>query len=140
MNYWLKFLSIMVVFGVVLTGCQKTKSPKASGMDLTKRVKSEGLKELTVSVGTVMNVDMSVHGSVGTQADYKIGDRRIVGLLRKDLTYLRPERMKPGMTGGDAAKERFYFKAIAPGVTEIQLISEFRGKVEKTYTFTVTVK
>ena len=129
MKTGLMVLSISAIVGLILVSCQETKSPDSSGMDLTKRVKSQGLKKLTVSVGSEMFIDMNVHGSVGFSADYKIGDKKVVNLIRSKLTYLRPERMKPGMTGGDAAKERFFFKAVNPGTTDIQLITEDRKSV-----------
>jgi len=96
-----------------------------------RRVKCRGDDSITsLSVGEEFRYKFHRHGSVGEDATFEIGNTRIISHERTETVYLHPEKMKPGMTGGDAERGMWFFKAIAPGATTLTIFVMFRGEVE----------
>ena len=125
---------------LLLAGCSNKAENNDTGKIDLSDVISEKTSTLQVTTGTEMFVDMTMHTSVGITADFEIGDKKIVEMYKSTLTYETPERMKPGMTGGDKASKRFYFRALKAGTTEIELITSFRGKIENIDRIEVTIQ
>lgn len=136
------FVGIILTLG--MTSCSTTDAPKVHNGKIeppeSDVLNLKGKKMLIVPVGTKMYADMRVHGSIGSAARYKIANPKIVKLVSRKLTYLYPERMKAGSFGGDRANRRYVFEAEKPGITEIRLLQEFRGKIEKEEVILIKVK
>lgn len=94
---------------------------------------------LWLSVGDEFYVQFHRHGSVGEDAEFEIADDRIVTHIRTEAEYLHPERMKPGWTGGDAERGRWFFRAETPGETTFTIRILFRFSVESSCTMTLVV-
>lgn len=114
-------LSILRVLAFVTAGCG-TASKKQS-----------------LKVGARGFYIVPVHASVGKWATAASSDEAIVRIVDTQTRYLRPERMKPGFTGGDAAQHTFVFEGIAPGTATVTVTKLFRDKVEETVKIKVTV-
>lgn len=92
-----------------------------------------------LSVGDEFYVQFHRHGSVGEDAEFEIADEKVVTHTHTEAEYLHPERMKPGWTGGDAERGRWFFKANNPGETSLTIRILFRFRVESTCTITLVV-
>ncbi|TFF83796.1 hypothetical protein EU524_01865 [Candidatus Thorarchaeota archaeon] len=92
-----------------------------------------------LSVGDEFYVQFHRHGSVGEDAEFEISDEGVVTHIRTEAEYLHPERMKPGWTGGDAERGRWFFRAEKPGETKFTIRILFRFNVESTCTMTLVV-
>ena len=128
----------LAVVCVALAGCRSGSfdagKPEGKAMDLASKT------EFSVAPGTEMFADMEVHGSVGLEAEFEISDSNVLKMVGSKLTYTNPERMKPGMTGGDRGVRRYRFRALKPGTAQLELITMYRGQVKKTRTVKITVK
>ena len=128
----------LAVVCVVLAGCG------SGGFDAGKQERGAidlgNQTELSVAPGAEMFADMEVHGSVGLGSEFEISDPRVLKMVGSKLTYTNPEKMKPGMTGGDRGVRRYRFQAVEPGTAQIKLITMYRGQVQKTRTVSITVK
>lgn len=100
--------------------------------------KEEGQLE-NLSVGEEFYVQFHRHGSVGEDAEFEIDDQEVVSHLRTETEYLHPERMKPGWTGGDAERGKWFFKAQKKGTTYLTVRILFRFEVESTSTVKLVV-
>jgi predicted secreted protein len=128
----------LVVVCVALAGCRSggcdSGEPEGKAVDLASKTES------SVARGTEMFADMEVHGSVGLEAELKISDSSVLRMVGSELTYTNPEKMKPGMTGGDQGVRRYRFRAIEPGTAQLELITMYRGQVKKARTVRITVR
>ncbi len=125
---------------VFFTGCSNTKSTDSNNKGTTIDLNNIGLKEVTVKVGDQLTYSFEVHGSVGYSGAYKIDHEEVVMFADEKIKYHHPERMKEGMTGGDAATGTYVFKAKAPGTATITVDQLFRGEVEASSAFNITVQ
>jgi hypothetical protein len=97
-------------------------------------------QSITIKINEKVSYDFSLHESVGFTAEYYIKDEGIIKYINTKVKYYHPERMKPGMTGGDSARGTFIFKAIKQGETELVIKHLFRGEVDKIVKIQITVK
>ncbi len=96
---------------------------------------------LKISVGDEFYYQFHRHGSVGEDAEFSIEDDSIITHTGTEAKYLHPEHMKkPGWTGGDAERGKWFFKALKAGGTTLKINILFRFKVESTCTITIIVK
>jgi hypothetical protein len=96
---------------------------------------------LKLSVGDEFYYKFHRHGSVGEDAEFEIGDNSIIVHTDTETEYLHPEHMKkPGWTGGDAERGRWFFKALKAGGTTLRINIMFRFKVESSCTITIVVE
>ncbi|MCJ7817654.1 MAG: hypothetical protein MUP60_02280 [Candidatus Thorarchaeota archaeon] len=96
---------------------------------------------LKLSVGDEFYYQFHRHGSVGIDAEFEIEDNSILAHTDSETEYLHPEHMKkPGWTGGDAEKGKWFFKALKPGGTTLKINILFRFEVESTCTLTIVVE
>jgi hypothetical protein len=96
--------------------------------------------EVTVAVGTTLLYSFKWHASVGQGADQKVADEAVVRYVRMDEAFAQSEEDRAGKPGSDAATGTYVFEAVAPGTTTVQIDETFRGSVEKSTTFTITVR
>ncbi len=81
------------------------------------------------------------HGSVGEDAEFVIEDSSVLEHERTETEYLHPENMKkPGWTGGDAERGKWFFRAIKPGKTKLTVRILFRFEVESECTMNIVVE
>jgi predicted secreted protein len=102
-------------------------------------VELENQSSATLKVGERASFAAPVHGSVGIAAECVTSDAAVLRLVSADTTYLHPENMRPGMTGGDAARRVYIFEAAAPGQATVTYRKVFRGTLEQTKEIKVTV-
>ncbi len=108
--------------------------------DTLRRLECRGdSQEEHLTVGEEFYVQFHRHGSVGEDAEFEIDDEEVVTHLRTETEYLHPERMKPGWTGGDAERGRWYFRTQARGTTYLTVRILFRFEVESTCTLRLIV-
>jgi len=122
------------------TEATASEDPPAKGAATVEALTPLGPKVHEVTVGTQLTFSFASHGSVGKGGDYSIGDETVVRFVRRDLTYLHPERMGHGMTGGDAASAVFVFEAVKPGKTTVETRKTYRGDVTESTIHEITVK
>ncbi|MGY5853574.1 MAG: hypothetical protein RTU92_08430 [Candidatus Thorarchaeota archaeon] len=112
--------------------------PKAE--DIRRIECGKGDLEITMPVGEVFYYQFHRHGSVGEDAEFDIGDTDIITHERTHTEYLHPEKMKPGWTGGDAERGKWFFRAVKAGRTTLKIRILFRFEVESECTFNVVVE
>lgn len=96
---------------------------------------------LRISVGDEFCYQFSRHGSVGIDAEFNIEDDSIISHTKTEVEYLHPEHMKkPGWTGGDAERGKWFFKTLKAGGTTLRINTLFRFEVESSCTITIVVK
>jgi hypothetical protein len=98
-----------------------------------------GGSHVTVEVGEQFYCEFTRHGSVGEDAEFEIDDTTVFIHEKTDTEYLHPERMKPGWTGGDAEKGRWFFKALRPGKATLTVHTVFRFEVQDVCRIEITV-
>lgn len=69
-----------------------------------------------------------------------VGDEAVVRFVCRDVTYLHPEKMGHGMTGGDAATSVFVFEAVKPGKTSVETRKTYRGMITESTIHEIVVK
>ena len=114
------------------------KPPK----DETIRVECKGDDTLLkLSVGDEFYYQFHRHGSVGEDAEFIIEDDSIISHTDTKTEYLHPENMKkPGWTGGDAERGKWFFKALKAGGTTLKINILFRFEIESSCTITIVVE
>ena len=96
---------------------------------------------LKLSTGDEFYCQFSRLGSVGTDAEFNIEDDSIISHTGTEAEYLHPEHMKkPGWTGGDAERGKWFFKALKAGGTTLKINTLFRFEVESSCTITIVVE
>lgn len=111
--------------------------PPSDGIE----VKCKGRESsITLLVGREFWVGFSRHGSVGEDAEFEITDSSVITHEKTETEYLYPDRMKPGWTGGDAERGRWFFKVIAPGTTALIIRTLFRFDVESECRIDISAK
>jgi hypothetical protein len=96
---------------------------------------------LTFSVGDKFYYQFHRHGSVGEDAQFTIGDPSVISHEGTETEYLHPENLKkPGWTGGDAERGKWFFKALKPGETTIVIEELFRFEIESRCTVNILVE
>ena len=96
---------------------------------------------LEFSVGDRFYYQFHRHGSVGEEAQFTIGDPSIISHEKTETEYLHPENLeKPGWTGGDAERGKWFFKALKPGQTTLVIEELFRSKLESRCTINLVVE
>jgi len=96
---------------------------------------------LKLSVGDEFYYQFHRHGSVGEDAEFAIEDDSIISHTNTETEYLHPENMKkPGWTGGDAERGKWFFKALKDGGTTLKINTLFRFEVESSCTITIIVE
>jgi hypothetical protein len=96
-------------------------------------------KDVSVVVGGTLLYSFKSHASVGYGATQQVTDPAVVKYVRTDTAYEQSEAERAGKTGADAATGTFVFEAVAPGNTTVTVEEQFRGTVEQSTTFTITV-
>jgi hypothetical protein len=96
--------------------------------------------EVRAPLGAELRWSFKSHGSVGYAASHAIGDEQVVAYRKTDMTYEYPDKVAAGMPGGDAATGTFVFEAVGVGTTTLRVDNEFRGTVEQSTTYTITVE
>lgn len=97
-------------------------------------------QELNVKKNDQLKYSYTEHVSVGYTADFEIENQEILIHLETDTAYRYPEKMKEGMTGGDAANTTFTFGAIAEGTTLLIIRKYYRSELETEYRFRINIK
>ena len=96
---------------------------------------------LKLSAGDEFYYQFHRHGSVGEDAEFEIGDNSIIVHTDTQTEYLHPEQMKkPGWTGGDAERGKWFFKALKPGGATLTVNIMFRFEVESSCTLSIIVE
>ncbi len=110
--------------------------------DENRRVECKGDNTvLKLSVDDEFYYEFSRHGSVGVDAEFSIDDDSIISHTSTKAEYLHPEHMKkPGWTGGDAERGKWFFKAMKAGGTTLKINILFRFEVESSCTITIIVE
>lgn len=96
--------------------------------------------EVRAPLGATLRWSFRSHGSVGYGASHAIGDAAILAYRTTEMAYEQSEAEREGKTGADAATGTFVFEAIGVGTTTLQVDNEFRGSVEQSTTYTITVE
>ena len=107
-----------------------------------RRIECSGDNSIvTLPVGQEFYYQFHRHGSVGEDAEFVIGDDAVVSYLRTESEYLHPENLKkPGWTGGDAERVKWFFKAQKQGTTALTINILFRFDIESTCVLNITVE
>ena len=95
-------------------------------------------KDYTLQVGEKVYFQIDVHASVGMGGQYENTDETVVKLFGEEYNF--KQKQVAGMTGGDAATKVFTFEAIKIGQVKLTFQKNFRGKIEETTEFNITVK
>ena len=95
-------------------------------------------KDYTLKVGEKAYFQIDVHASVGIGAQYENTNESVLKLFSDEYNF--KQKQEPGMAGGDAATQVFTFEAIKIGETKLTFKKNFRGKIEETTEFNITVK
>lgn len=103
----------------------KQKAPQASQIACSKEGSAYSFK-----LGATFFYEFLRHGSVGIEVEFEIANTGVVSLVNTEEEYLHPERMKPGWTGGDSQRGRWFFRADKKGNTTILIRNLFRGRLE----------
>ncbi|MFV8751758.1 hypothetical protein ACNOYE_14530 [Nannocystaceae bacterium ST9] len=98
-----------------------------------------GEHELAVGLGATLRYSFKSHASVGFGASQRSDDEAVIRYVRTDMQYSQSEADRAGKPGSDAATGIFVFEAVGPGTTTLVVDEEFRGAVERSTTFTITV-
>jgi hypothetical protein len=96
--------------------------------------------EVRASLGAELRWSFKSHGSVGYAASHAIGDETVLAYRETEMAYEHPDKVAAGMPGGDAATGTFVFEAVGVGTTTLRVDNEFRGTVEQSTTYTITVE
>lgn len=109
--------------------------------DILKVECTEENTVLKLSIGDEFYYQFHRHGSVGEDAEFKISDDSIIKHTDTQTEYLHPENMKkPGWTGGDAERGKWFFKALKQGETTLTINILFRFEIESTCTIPIIVE
>jgi hypothetical protein len=96
---------------------------------------------LKLAVGDEFCYRFHRHGSVGEDAEFEIGDDSIIKHIDTHTEYVHPEHMKkPGWTGGDAERGKWFFKALKQGGTTLKINILFRFEIESSCTLSIIVE
>lgn len=115
-------------------GQMKTKAPRA-----TQIACAEDGAAYSFKLGDTFFYEFHRHESVGIEAEFEIADKGVISLVRTEEEYLHPESMKPGWTGGDSQRGRWFFRADKKGNTTIVIRNLFRGRLESECRIDITV-
>ena len=96
-------------------------------------------QSIILKINEKASYNFNLHASVGFTAEYYIVDKSILKYINTKIKYHHPERMKPGMTGGDSATGTFIFSAVKQGETELIIKHLYRGELEKEVIIKITV-
>ena len=116
-----------------MLNCKSLKSFEKDMVSLNNK------QSFTLKVNEQALYNFTLHESVGFTAEYFIIDESILKCIDTKIKYHHPERMKPGMTGGDSATGSFIFKALKQGGTELIIKHLYRGDLEKEVIIKLTV-
>lgn len=101
----------------------------------------ESGETISLDVDENFYIQFHRHGSVGEDAEFEIENEGVVIHERTETEYIHPEHMKkPGWTGGDAERGRWFFRAAKGGSTTLTVRILFRFEVERECTLTIMVK
>jgi len=107
-----------------------------------QRVECKGEESsTTLTIGDTVYYEFHRHGSVGEDAEFEIEDDNILIHERTESEYLYPENLKkPGWTGGDAERGKWFFRAVKQGRTKLTIRILFRFEIESECTMTIIVE
>lgn len=98
-------------------------------------------ENITVYLEEEFYIQFHRHGSVGEDAEFEVENTGIIVHERTETEYLHPEHMKkPGWTGGDAERGKWFFRAKHRGTSSLTVRILFRFEVEEEYTLNITVE
>ncbi|MCO4820727.1 MAG: hypothetical protein KC469_01575 [Flavobacteriaceae bacterium] len=97
-------------------------------------------KEIHLKIGDKCTFTYHEHVSVGYTAEFEIENAEVLGHMETNTKYENAERMKSGMTGGDAAQTTFTFNSKLEGTTLLFIRKYFRFDLEEEYQFRIFVK
>ena len=125
----------------------EAEPPDEAGQPEAKVVDSDELalsplrgKSFVVAPGTAITWSYESHGSVGKGGSCSSSNQGVVRYVREDVEYDNPERLKAGMSGADGGTAKVVFEALAAGSAELACEVEYRGSVERTDIFSITVE
>jgi hypothetical protein len=98
-----------------------------------KSINIDELKQNTqtiykLKVGGTISFKTKIHASVGLGAEYEFLDNKVVKLEDSKIIYDNPNFEG---VGGDAAMQKFTFKGLLKGKTEVTIKKMYRGNLEK---------
>jgi len=93
----------------------------------------------TIKINETAFVKCPIHKSVGIDCEYEISDNEVLSLIDSKVEYDFPERMRPGMTGGDSAQMTLIFKANKNGSVILKIRKIFRGEIKETVLIKIAV-
>ena len=136
---------ILAIFSIIIsfaaTECSKrplTIDKKTNTRLNMTQLNALGSKDYTLKVGEKVYFQMEVHASVGIGLQYENSNESVLKLFSDEYNFKR--KQEPGMTGGDAATQVFTFEALKVGETKLTFKKNFRGTIENTTEFNITVK
>ena len=140
------FLFILFVAIVQAVGCIEYNGEN-SMKDLTPLLVEErqgsignvAVTHTTIKINETAFVKYPIHKSVGIDCEYEISDNEVLSLIDSKVEYDFPERMRPGMTGGDSAKMTLIFKANKNGSVILKIRKIFKGEIKETILIKITV-
>lgn len=130
---------ILTFFGT--TGCSKaplTNNKKTNTILKMTELNALTAKDYTIKVGEKVFFKIDVHASVGIGAQYENTSEAVLKLFSDEYNF--KQKQEPGMAGGDAAVQVFTFEALKEGTVKLTFKKNFRGNIEKTTDFNITVK
>lgn len=146
-------MTVKILFIIGLLTCILLAVPKMRALKNDDRQKIESAltaiksrpviledKDSSVSIGmgNSLQYSHSVYGSVGS--GYRVEYDKQAFSMDYTAEYDDPEAVAAGMCGGDSAVQTCIFKPLKRGKYTIRIIHEFRGTVERTVTYKITVK
>ena len=119
---------------------EKTKEKVQKANNILNMIELNALtsKDYTLKVGEKVYFQMDVHASVGIGLKYENSNEDVLKLFSDEYNFKR--KQEPGMTGGDAATQVLTFEAIKVGEAKLIFKKNYRGKIEETTEFNITVK
>ena len=95
--------------------------------------------EVEVGLGVTLTWGFESHGSVGKGGGCSSSDAGVVRFVGEEVIYDNPEDVQAGMSGADGGQGVISFETVGAGTAEITCEVDFRGSVERTDSFSITV-
>jgi hypothetical protein len=136
---WLVILLLITPISCLYAQNDKSKKkPRKKSEKCSQILNPLATSALTIKAGEIVCYAGEVHGSVGSGLSYSIEDESIVKLSYEKMQYHNKDHDK--MPGADKATKTYAFKGVKSGKTKVTVNEVFRGKVENTYSFEITVQ
>ncbi len=144
------FISVLLACFFIACTMQKPDTKEKTSISEAKEVTimptiSKDTIQLTpletnyiVKVGQTLTYTANVHGSVGETTEVTAPNENTIKLTDTKHKYNHPE--KSNMPGGDAATVTYLFDALQTGEGHVIVVDSFRGEIQNTYDFKITVE